>query len=103
MAADIRKAWAHAILLAPQPAAGKGVKIDLPEVMPHVMKPAAITWAMQRGAAIRDAAGHFPTSIETIEKVHAPHSPNHQRSAVDAMNQRAWKGRFPYHNRNDEK
>ncbi|WP_146038636.1 hypothetical protein [Paracoccus sp. SY] len=59
MAADIRKAWAHAILQAPQLAAGKGVKIDLPEVMPHVLKPAAITWAMQRGAAIRDAAGHF--------------------------------------------
>lgn len=57
--------------------------------MPHVLKPTAITWAMQRGAAIRDAAGYFSTSAETIEKTYGHHSPNQQLTAVQAMDRRA--------------
>lgn len=89
MVGDIRKAWAHAIALAPQLAAKKGIRIDLSGVTPHVLKHTAITWAMQRGASIWDAAGYFSTSAETIEKTYGHHSPNHQQSAVQAMNKRA--------------
>lgn len=89
MVGDIRKAWTHAVELAPRLAAKKGIMIDLSGVTPHVLKHTAITWAMQRGATIWDAAGYFSTSAETIEKIYGHHSPNHQKTAVEAMDRRA--------------
>jgi integrase len=57
-------------------------------ITPHVLKHTAITWALQKGATIWDAAGYFDTSTATIEKVYGHHSPDHQSSAVEAVNRR---------------
>ncbi|MGY9049226.1 MAG: tyrosine-type recombinase/integrase, partial [Rhodobacterales bacterium] len=86
--ANIRKGWARAILLAMKMAAEKGIVLDLSDATPHVLKHTAITWALQRGASVWDAAGYFSTSVETIQRVYGHHSPDWQKSAVDAMDRR---------------
>lgn len=88
MVGDIRKGWAKAIETAPALAARHGVQIDLTGATPHTLKHTAITWALQRGATIWDAAGFFGTSAETIERVYGHHSPHHQQTAVEAMNRK---------------
>lgn len=94
---DIRKAFDHAKELAEQLAKAQHVELDLSEVVPHTLKHTAITWALQNGASIWDAAGYFSTSVETIQKVYGHHSPDFQNSAVEAMN-RPVKARNPNHN-----
>lgn len=54
-------------------------------VTPHTLRHTAITWAMQRGVKIADAAGFFGVTTETLERVYWHHSPEYQRSAVGAM------------------
>lgn len=93
MIGDIRKGWSRAVTLAEEMAAAKEIEIDLSysdgrKITPHVLKHTAITWALQRGASIWDAAGYFSTSAETIERVYGHHSPTHQETAVAAMNRR---------------
>ena len=88
MVRDIRKAWSRAIELAPQLARAHGITIDLSDVTPHTLKHTAITWALQKGASIWDAAGYFGTSPQTIEKTYGHHSPNHQQSARAAIDRR---------------
>lgn len=39
-------------------------------------------------ASIWDTAGYFSTSAETIERTYGHHSPNHQATAVKAMDMR---------------
>ena len=56
----------------------------LPDVTPHTLKHTAITWVLQNGASIWDAAGYFATSVDTIEKTYGHHSPSHQASALKA-------------------
>lgn len=93
---DIRKGWARAVELAEEMALEAEIKIDLTfpgpngrkYITPHVLKHTAITWALQRGSTIWDAAGNFSTSAETIERVYGHHSPTHQASAVEAMNRK---------------
>jgi integrase len=74
---DIKTAWT-----AIAEAAG------MPDVTPHTLRHTAITWAMQRGAAIWDVAGFFGASVETIENTYGHHHPDHQESARKAMDQR---------------
>lgn len=93
MVGDIKKGWIHAVELAEKMAAKKEITLDLtlPDgraITPHVLKHTAITWALQRGASIWDAAGYFSTSPETIQRVYGHHSPDHQSTAVAAMNRR---------------
>lgn len=52
---------------------------------PHTLKHTAITWAIQGGASLADAAGYFSTSIETIERVYWHLSPHFQEGAVAAI------------------
>jgi integrase len=61
------------------------VDCGLPDVTPHTLKHTAITWALQGGASIWDAAGFFATSPETIEKTYGHHSPEFQQSALRAI------------------
>ncbi len=60
----------------------------MPGVTPHTLRHTAITWSMQRGASIWDAAGFFGASVETIEGTYGHHHPDHQESARRAMDQR---------------
>lgn len=82
---DIRKGWANAKQIAEAMALRRGIKIDLSDVTPHTLKHTAITWALQSGASVWDAAGYFATSPETIERVYGHHSPDHQKSVLDAI------------------
>lgn len=71
---DIKRAFAKAVEEA-----------GLEGVTPHTLKHTAITWALQNGASVWDAAGFFATSPETIEKVYGHHHPAHQESALSAV------------------
>lgn len=74
---DIKTAW-------------KRVRDDagLQDVTPHTLKHTAITWAMQRGADLSHVSSYFSTSLETIQRVYYHHHPDHQGSAVSAMEAR---------------
>ncbi len=54
-------------------------------VTPHTLRHTAITWAMQAGVDIYEAAGYFGVDIETMFKVYAHHHPDHQSNAVAAV------------------
>lgn len=86
---DIKHGWSNALVLAQDLAARKEIEIDLTGVTPHTLKHTAITWTLQKGATIWDTASFFSTSVRTIEEVYGHHSPNHQASAVEALNRRA--------------
>ena len=58
------------------------------DVTPHVLKHTAITWAVQIGVGIEEAAEYFDTSSETIRKHYWHHSPLHKaagRAAVERL------------------
>jgi integrase len=82
---DIKKGWANMIQIAEDLAAKAESPIDLSGVTPHSLRHTAITWAMQRGADKWDACGFFGVSMDTLEGVYAHHHPDHQKSAVEAM------------------
>jgi len=90
---DIRKGWAHMVALAEDMARENGIELDLGDgqgryITPHVLRHTACTWAMQRGANIWDAASYLGMSIETLERTYGHHHPDHQGSAVAAMESR---------------
>lgn len=86
---DIRKGWVRARKLAEHMAAERGITINLSDVVPHTLRHTAITWALQRGASIWDVSGMFSVSIETIQQVYGHHSPDWQKSAVEAMSRKS--------------
>ena len=75
--ASIKTAWATATAEA-----------GLEGVTPHTLRHTAITWAMQGGARIADAAGYFGVSQEVLERTYFHHHPDFQESAVSAMESR---------------
>jgi integrase len=60
-------------------------RADLEDVSPHTLKHTAITWAIQKGLSVEDAADYFDTSAETIRKVYYHHSPNYQDRALEVL------------------
>lgn len=66
-----------------------GKDIDLTDVVPHVLKHTAVTWALQNGASKWDVAGYFGTSMKTIEATYGHHAPDHMQSAVIALDRRS--------------
>lgn len=73
-----RKSWNRARI-----AAGLG-----PEITPHILKHTAITWALQSGVSIWDAAGFFGTSAQVIEDVYGHHSPEFQKHIASRIGRR---------------
>jgi len=55
------------------------------DVVQHTLRHTAITWAMQRGVKLADAAGFFGVNMDTLERVYFHHHPDFQRSALEAM------------------
>jgi integrase len=67
---DIKTGWKHALALAERLAEAKGIMLDLSGVTPHTLKHTAITWALQKGASVWEAASYFATLAKTIEDVY---------------------------------
>lgn len=86
---DIKTGWKHAIVLAEELAKAKGIALELTGVTPHTLKHTAITWALQKGAKVWEAASYFSTSAKTIEQVYGHHSPDYQASVLAAIDRRA--------------
>lgn len=63
-------------------------RAGLDDVTPHSLKHTAITWAMQKGMSVDDAAIYFGTSRETIMRVYWHHSPDFQKNAVAIMDRK---------------
>jgi len=76
--ADIKTAWLRARRIA-----------GLPDATPHTLKHTAITWAMQGGANLSDAAGYFGTSIRTLEETYHHHHPDFQAGTAAIMDGKA--------------
>jgi integrase len=75
---DVDKAFRHSRI-------GAGLSDD---VTPHILKHTAITWAIQNGMSMEDAASFFSTTVETIQRVYWHHSPEFQREAAQRVGRR---------------
>ncbi len=68
-----RRAWAWARSRA-----------DLgPDVVPHILRHTAVTWAMQGGADLWQAAGYFGMSPEILWEVYGHHHPDWQHDVAE--------------------
>lgn len=76
--ANQRKAWAWA---------RNEAKLG-PEVVPHILRHTAVTWAMQGGADLWQAAGHFGMSPEILWQVYGHHHPDWQRDVAERGSRR---------------
>lgn len=54
-------------------------------VSPHVLRHTAVTWSMQNGAPLWEAAAYFGMTVEMLEKVYGHHHPDHLKGAVAAI------------------
>ena len=73
--ADLKTGWSALVL---------DTKLDW-KPTPHSLKHTTITWAIQNGASIIDAAGFFTTSTTTIERTYWHLSPHFQSGALAAI------------------
>jgi integrase len=60
-------------------------RAGLDDVNRHTLRHTAITWAMQRGVKLADAAGFFGVGMVTLEAVYFHQHPDFQKFAVEAM------------------
>jgi integrase len=67
---------------------GAREQAGLPDVSPHTLKHTAITWGIQRGLTVEDAADYFDTSAETIRSTYYHHSPFYQQRALAILNRK---------------
>lgn len=86
---DIKTGWKHALNLAEELARARGVALDLSDVTPHTLKHTAISWVLQSGVPIWQAAGYFSTSPETLASVYGHHCPDRFREVLDALDRRS--------------
>jgi integrase len=54
-------------------------------VTPHVLKHTCVSWLLQSGVSLWDAAQFFSTSVPTLERVYGHHCPSHQERALRAF------------------
>jgi integrase len=66
------------------PAAVKAANLEK-HITPHTLKHTSITWMVQAGTPLWDVAQFAATSVATIEKVYAHHSPMHHERALKAF------------------
>lgn len=58
------------------------------DVSPHVLRHTAVTWAMQGGCDLWEAAGYFGMTVEVLERVYGHHHPDHGKGVHLAMRNR---------------
>ncbi len=75
---SVRKAFARA-----------AVDAGLAGVSPHVLRHTAVSWAMQNGADLWEAAGYFGMTVEVLERVYGHHRPDHHKGVIEAVTRRA--------------
>jgi integrase len=73
-----RKSWNRARI-----AAGLG-----PEITPHILRHTAVSWAMQGGVSIWDAANYFGMSVQMVENVYGHHHPDFQKHIASRIGRR---------------
>jgi integrase len=78
---DIKKGFAAAVARA-----------GLSGVTPHTLKHTAVTWRMQAGVPLWEAAGFFATSEATLLKVYGHHHPDYMKSAANMVRKRCASG-----------
>jgi integrase len=69
----LRRSWDAALSRA-------GLDIS---VTPHALRRTRATWLMQQGVDVWEAAGHLGMSPETLTRIYAQHSPDHQKRAAE--------------------
>jgi integrase len=72
---DIKRSFTTAV-----EAAGLG-----DDVTPHTLRHTTATWLMQKGATPFSAAHYLSMSVETLLKVYAKFSPDHQADVLKAL------------------
>lgn len=60
-------------------------RAGLAGVTPHVLRHTAVTWMLQAGVSIWEAAGLAGMTTEMVERVYGHHHPDHQASAARAL------------------
>lgn len=60
-------------------------RAGLSGVTPHVFRHTAVTWMMQAGVSMFDAASYAGMTAEMVEKVYGHHHPDHLRGAAKAL------------------
>jgi integrase len=75
---SVKTAFSRAVKLA-------GLSSESGKIVPHTLRHTAATWLMQRGVSIWQAAGYLGMSAEILDRVYGHHSPDHLKSAADAI------------------
>lgn len=57
----------------------------LADVHPHVLRHTSVTWAMQNGADLWDAAGQFGMTTEMLQEVYGHHRPDFGKDVMRAL------------------
>ncbi len=57
-------------------------------VTPHILRHTSVTWAMQNGADLYDAADFFGMTLEVLMRVYGHHHPDHQKGVGEALTRR---------------
>lgn len=55
------------------------------DVVIHTLRHTAITWGLQNGMELWQAAGYFGVSVEVLDRVYGHHSPDHLMNAAALM------------------
>lgn len=56
-----------------------------PDVVAHILRHTAITWAAQNGAEPNEMCGYFGISMEEMQRTYLHHHPDYQSSVVSAF------------------
>ena len=82
---DVKKSFESAARQAERIAAENGYNLDLTGLTPHSLRHTAVTWAMANGGDVYSISGFFGLTVEMIERVYGHHHPDHQSSALAAI------------------
>lgn len=62
---------------------------EVADCSPHTLRHTAVTWAMQGGADLWEAAGYFGMTVEVLERVYGHHHPDHGKGVAVAIREKA--------------